>query len=148
MYPKGKGANPVVVAEEWFIVTNDDDVQIDRQICKATEDNCKQHCNKKYNIKKDFKAKIRKYVETNTKNNQIIRIEKLKKQHILDNDIVMIKYKSYRVVSKIEYKGYNINRKNHFLTNDWVELNFREDHEAFWKEVTNLKPGSTNDWVC
>ena len=114
MYPRGKGANPVVVAEEWFIVTNDDDVQIDRQICKATEDDCKQHCNKKYNIKKDFKAKIRKYVETNTKNNQIIRIEKLKKQHILDNDIVMIKYKSYRVVSKIEYKGYNIEKKSHF----------------------------------
>ena len=32
MYPRGKEAIPVIVAKEWFIVTNDHNVEIDRQI--------------------------------------------------------------------------------------------------------------------
>ena len=149
MYPKKKNikevVTPVVVAEEWFIVYNEDDIEIDRRISKETETRCIANCNKKYNIQNESLKKIKKYVEENTKNNQIYTIEKLLKKDIPPDDVINIRYKSFRAITKIEYKGIDCEKKSHYLTSDWIELNFRATHEKFWKEVLNLEPGASID---
>ena len=149
MYPKKKNIKDVVisvvVAEEWFIVTNEDDVEIDRRISKETETRCISNSNNKYNIQKKSKKKIKKYVEENTKYNQIYHIEKLLKKDIPPDNVINIRYKSFWAVTKIEYKGIDCEKKSHYLTSDWIELIFRESHEKFWKEVINLEPGASID---
>ena len=145
MYPRGQGATPVVVAEEWFIVTNDHNVEIDRRISEAVVKKCKRNCNNKFNLGSSDINKINKFVDENTKNIQILRIEKLKKEEKPNDDIVTIRYKSFRALTKIEYKGYDLRKCSHLLTSDWVELNFKDSHETFWNEVINLKPGEGID---
>ena len=149
MYPKKKNmkhiATPVVVAEEWFIVYNEDDIEIDRRISKQTETMCVANSNQKFKLQNESLKKIKKYVEENTKNNQIYSIEKLLKKDIPSNDVINIRYKSFRAITKIEYKGIDCENKSHYLTTDWIEVNFRASHEKFWKEVINLEPGARID---
>ena len=145
MYPRGQGAVPVVVAEEWFIVTNDHNIEIDRRISETVVKKCIRNCNRKFNLGSSEKRKINKYVDEHTKNIQIVRIEKLTEDEIPKDDTVCIRYKSFRAQTKIEYKGYDLHKGSHLLTSDWVELNFKDNHETFWNEVINLKPGEGID---
>ena len=46
-------------------------------------------------------------------------------------------------MSRYDYIGVDATGRSHFLSNDWVELNFKDKHPRLFKDICGLKPDSS-----
>ena len=53
------------------------------------------------------------------------------------------KYITYSSSSRYDYIGIDQNGRSHFLSNDWIELNFKNKHKDLYRDICQLAPGES-----
>ena len=84
----------------------------------------------------------KKYKRDKNEAEQFEYIEFLEDQNV-DKGNSQVKKIKHTSMSRYDYIGVDATGRSHFLSNDWVELNFKDKHPRLFKDICGLKPDSS-----
>ena len=150
----------VVVDDNWFKQRQENGDFSHYTITKNTFDNVKSRFNRKVSLNKNDKNKIKKHVDEVLGRCEIQKIERYKRstnecdrfEHLDYLELKQSsrdqskksdhhKYISYSSSSRYDYRGKDMKGRYHFLSKDWIELNFKRNHKDLFKDICQLAPG-------
>lgn len=138
------GNSPHVVDEEWFVDNDGSNTseprQETRRVSAETLKKCVDLPNQMHYLSETDLRLIKKHVSTVKVGVSIKRIKRVveKPQDQLEE---VVNFEGHISTSKLAYIGYDIKNFHHRLSEDWVELNFKESHPAVYKTIKNLAAG-------
>ena len=133
----GEDNKSLIVHPNWFVVEKED-VSLHR-INQHTIDQCKKNPNVVRKLRKNELRTIKKSLDLDVDYHAIDRIERIKST---GEDTLVAYMEGSAQESIIKYKGYDRKSRTQYLTDAWLELNFKH-LTSFWKQIKELKVGST-----
>ena len=131
----GESNQGMVVHPNWFTITKEDTVT--HRVNAKTIKMCKQKPNVIQKLRKEEKNTIKKALDLDVDYHAIDRIERIKST---GQDALVAFMDNSKEESIIKYKGYDRKSRTQYLTDAWLELNFKH-LTTFWKQIKSLKIG-------
>ena len=131
---------PHVVDEEWFVDENESTGEKIRLVSEETINQCMNQPNKKLSLSTSDKRNIARYVKNLKNSSQIIKLKRVTTKD-KDKEEEVKKYKNHISTSKISFIGYDIKTNYHRISDDWVEMNFKEQSPEVYKRIMTLGTG-------
>ena len=103
---------------------------------------CMGQPNLKVPLSKDDIRNIKRHVNEVKCSSKIIKIKRVQELG-QDKEIESISFRGHVSRSKISFIGYDVRNHYHPISEDWIELNFKEAHNKEYKNIMALKPGQT-----
>ena len=144
----------VVLEDEWFKQYDYNDDFSHYTLSKTTYKNALRRCNRPVSLNRNDKSRITKHVQSAKGMCEIQSIKKYKRdaneaerfEHIefledieVDGGNSEPKKVKHTSVSRYDYIGVDATGRSHFLSNDWVELNFKDKHKRLYNDICGLK---------
>lgn len=126
-----------VVHPNWFTVQIED-ATVER-VSEKTVKTCKKKPNVIQKLRKSELNVIKKSMELDVDYHAIDRIERIKST---GQDTLVAYMDGSKEESIIKYIGYDRKSRSQYLTDAWLELNFKHLTE-FWKQIKNLNVGES-----
>ena len=126
-----------VVHPNWFSV--EDENVVGRKVNEKTIEMCKKKKNTIQKLRKEELNTIQKSLNLDVYYHAIDRIERIKST---GEDRLIAYLDDSPQESIVNFKGYDRNSRTQYLTNEWLELNFKH-LTKFWKQLNNLKVGQS-----
>ena len=147
----------IVLDEDWFCQHDESNNLTNFTISKQTYNFVLRRPNQKVRLNNNDKKKIKKHVKNVKGMCEIRRIKRYKKKN---NELEQFEYIDFHETvqsnnssktgehnfiqhssfSRYDFIGYDKNGRSHFLSNDWIELNFKSKHKKFYKDIIQLLP--------
>ena len=151
MYTK-ETSTPYVIEEEWFQDTNEETGETIQLVSNETLDFCKQNPNKQRLLSKSDLREIKRYVNSIKAGNNLCVIRRVREK-LKDQDEEVVNFNGTISTSKYSFVGYDKKRNFHKLSQDWIDMNYKEKNRAAYKKIMKLRPsedyripaGSTNE---
>ena len=124
-----------VISREYFTVTNRLKVVVKRRISSATITNCINNPNRVSLLTREDKRLISIHVQECTIQREIIKI---KKMEFADPKVEYSIFDYRETVSGIQYQGLDKDDGIHKLSNDWIEMTFKEDYPEYYQLLLRL----------
>ena len=148
----------VILEDEWFKHYNEDGTLSHYTITSHTFQLIGKRKNRKVSLNDQDKKKIKKHVDNVKGVCEIHKIKKIKRQKHEAEQFEYIEYleekdtesnhgsnkKTKHVsVSRYDYLGFDANGRTHYLSNDWLELNFKKRDATLYKNICKLAGGKS-----
>ena len=129
-----------IVDEEWFADVNESTGKTLQLVGKDTIQKTKDNPNKPMSLSTTDIRNISRYVREIKKGSQIIKIKRVTQSNAEKEEEVK-KFKNHLSTSKFSFTGYDNNKNYHKISDDWVELNFKDSNLEVYKNIMALEPG-------
>ena len=148
----------LILEDEWFKQYHEDGKFSHYTISSGVFKKINQRVNRRVSLNDKDKKKIKKHVEDVKGMCEIQKIKKIKrKKHeadqyeyieFLEDQGSESNHGSTRKIkhvsaSRYDYVGFDANGRTHFLSKDWLELNFKEKHPKLYKDICKLDGNKT-----
>ena len=127
----------IVVHPNWFSV--EDENIVGKRVNDKTVEMCKKKPNKVQKLRKEELSTIQKALDLDVYYHAIDRIERIKSTG--EDRLIAFRDDSTKD-SIIKFKGYDRDSRTQYLTDEWLELNFKH-FPKFWRQLKNLKIGES-----
>ena len=129
-----------VISQDYFVATNEFGKNPRRVISQYTVRKCFNYPNTKVKLTNIDKRQIKFHVNEIRGSSQINTIKRV---HASKYDVEEVKFDGTFSESKFLYEGIDMNGKTYPLSNDWIELNFKEIDNKFYNNLLKLEKGKS-----
>ena len=140
----GEG-NDHVICEDYFVAKDSMGKKLRnnaRRISVTTVNKCYKSPNRTFPLTILDKRLIKNHVQNTL---AATRIQKVQMIHKKDFETETTLFEGKRHESRIRFQGMDTNQKIHLLSDDWLEINFKEKNLKFFNKLMTLKEANT--WV-
>lgn len=131
-----------VVDEDWFTSTNESTGNKVNIVTEDTIEKCFESPNRRFALSTTDLRQIKINVKQIQIGSQIIKLKRVTEKPAEQEEEIK-KFGGHLSSSKILFVGYDIRNRYHKISQDWVELNFKERFIRTFTKIMKLKPGET-----
>ena len=135
-------STPHVIDEDWFVNVDQVNDTSYRVITEFTVEKCLDEPNRKFALSTQDKRLIKKHVNATKTSCTIVKLKRLDTK-TREHDQEFVNFDGHWTSSRISFVGYDTKGRSHKVSQDWVELNFKNKFPKHFKKIMDLQPGQS-----